>query len=288
MPSWPILLVDDEEIILESLGKSLRHIGYIVEMAPSGEEAISKLKADGFDLIITDLVMPGKGGLEVLAAAKEINPDCAVIILTAHGNMSSAVKSLRLGADDYLCKPCDKDELVSRIERCLEVVRMKEALRESYDLLELKVRERTIELEELNTALNVLLKKREKDQKLLEERVVANLKQLVHPYLTKMKTNSLLPAQQTCLEVIEENLKAITSSFSVDYTSTHYRLSPTELQVANLVCQGRSSREIADLMNLSIETIHNHRKHIRKKIGLTQKNISLHAVLSKYPNKNHL
>lgn len=275
-----ILLVDDEDVILEAIGMDLRQENYHVTLASSGEEAVALLKENQFDLVVTDLSMSGMTGMQVLKETKKLHSLTAVIILTGFGDMHSAIEALRLGADDYLCKPCDIDELVFRVERCLEIVRMKRALRASHDLLGSRVQERTAELEQTNTALNVLLKKREMDQKDIEEQVLHNLKQLVYPYLEKIKGGGLTSVQQTSLDIIKSNLKAVTSSFAVDFSSQHYRLSPTELQVANLIRMDMSSQEIAAVMDLSIETIHNHRKHIRRKLGITQKKVSLQKVLS--------
>lgn len=115
-----ILIVDDEELILNSLGLELEGEGYEVSLAENGEEGIAILRENYFDLIITDLMMEGLNGLEVLKAAKEIDPEVAVVILTGYGEVASAIEALRLGAADYLLKPCDCHELNLRIAKCLE------------------------------------------------------------------------------------------------------------------------------------------------------------------------
>ena len=120
MKNKSILLVDDEEIILNSLGMDLRQENYDVTFATSGEEAISLLRGNQFDLVVTDLSMSGMDGIQVLKEAKKINPLMGVIILTGYGDMTSAIDALRLGADDYLLKPCESEELIIRIGRCLE------------------------------------------------------------------------------------------------------------------------------------------------------------------------
>ena len=120
MKKKSILLVDDEEIILNSIGRDLRQENYDITCASSGAEAISFLKSKHFDLVVTDLSMYEVDGLQVLKEAKEINSLTGVIILTGYGDMTSAIESLRLGADDYLLKPCETEELIIRIGRCLE------------------------------------------------------------------------------------------------------------------------------------------------------------------------
>ncbi len=114
-----LLLVDDEQIILDGLGRELEEEDFKVTKAVCAEDAIDNILKNKFDFIITDLVMPGKDGFQVLKEAKKISPETSVIILTGYGDMSSAVDALRLGADDFLQKPCDSEELLFRIESCL-------------------------------------------------------------------------------------------------------------------------------------------------------------------------
>ena len=120
MKSKSILIVDDEESILNSLRKDLVSENYSVTTALSGEEALKSLHSNHFDLVISDLVMPGIDGIRVLQEAKTIDPEISVIILTGYGDMTSAIAALRVGADDYLLKPCDIDELLLRITRSFE------------------------------------------------------------------------------------------------------------------------------------------------------------------------
>jgi len=115
-----ILLVDDEEMIRRSFSDDLNDEGFIVSTAASGEEAVEHLRACTFSLVVTDLMMEGINGLQVLKEAKAIDYYTGVIILTGFGDMNSAIEALRLGADDFLMKPCSTEELVIRINRCLE------------------------------------------------------------------------------------------------------------------------------------------------------------------------
>lgn len=143
MANTSILLVDDELIILESLGMDLRAEGYEVTSADSGENAIAALEKSRFDLVITDLMMEGLDGIQVLKRAKSIYPALPVIILTGYGDMTSAIDALRLGADDYLLKPCEIDELLFRISRCLEKQQLLEQLRLQNKKLQEEIASRT-------------------------------------------------------------------------------------------------------------------------------------------------
>jgi PAS domain S-box-containing protein len=148
----------------------------------------------------------------------------------------------------------------------------------------LKAREAELEiqarnLEEVNTALKVLLKRREEDKKELEETVVTNLKDMVLPYLARAVDRTKDKKALDYLEVLEENLKAITSPFSYRLSSKYLNLTSAEIEIANLVKQGKSTKEIADLLNVSIKTIEVHRLNIRKKMGIRNKKASLRAHL---------
>ncbi len=118
MTQTSVLIVDDEQLIRESLRLDLLDQGCRVDMAASGEEAVTMLEHE-YDLIVTDLIMEGMSGLDVLRAAKEQRPDQAVFILTGYGELDSAISALRLGADDYLLKPYNHEELILRVNRCL-------------------------------------------------------------------------------------------------------------------------------------------------------------------------
>ncbi|WP_310599388.1 response regulator [Desulfobulbus sp.] len=114
-----ILIVDDEELIRESLRLDFQDMGYRTEIAASGEEACALLQEKEYDLIVTDLIMKEIGGLEVLRQAKGKHADQIVFILTGYGELNSAIEALRLGADDYLLKPYNHDELMLRVAKSL-------------------------------------------------------------------------------------------------------------------------------------------------------------------------
>lgn len=120
MSNKSILLVDDEETILVSIGWALGKNNFNVTTAADGQKAIDCLRASPFDLVITDLMMPKVDGIGVLQQAKRLYPDIGVIVLTGYGDIASAVQSLQIGADDYLQKPCDIDELLRKAARSFE------------------------------------------------------------------------------------------------------------------------------------------------------------------------
>jgi two-component system, NtrC family, response regulator AtoC len=106
-----ILVVDDEEIVRESLGGWLEKDGYVVQTIEDGPTALAKLETERWSILIVDLKMPGMDGLQVLEQAKKKNPELAVVIMTAYATVDTAVAAMKLGAYDYLVKPFDPEEL---------------------------------------------------------------------------------------------------------------------------------------------------------------------------------
>jgi PAS domain S-box-containing protein len=153
-----------------------------------------------------------------------------------------------------------------------------EKLRERGMELEMK----TIGLEEANTALKVLLKQREEDKIELEEKVLLNVRELVLPYLEKLKKKRMDEKQRAYIGILESNLNDIVSPFVHGLSSKLIKLSPTEVQVTNLIKQGNTTKEIAEIMNLATSTIDFHRNNIRKKFGIKNKKMNLRTYLSSF------
>ena len=115
-----ILVVDDESTTQDTLGVFLESEGYRVATAGSGREALTRIAAEEFDVIVTDVVMPGLSGLEVLERSRRINPEVSVILITGHATIETAIEALRRGACDYLQKPFPLDDLALCVERLLQ------------------------------------------------------------------------------------------------------------------------------------------------------------------------
>ena len=139
--------------------------------------------------------------------------------------------------------------------------------------------EKSRHLEEVNAALNVLLKRREEDRHELEENILANVKELLFPYVEKLKNSSLHSEQTTLVSILESNIKEIFSPFVTKLSSRFLSLTPTEIKIASLIKDGKSSKEIGSLLNASENTIRSHRFHIRSKLGLKNKKVNLRSYL---------
>jgi len=151
-----ILVVDDEEIVRYSLVNILKTHGYEVDEVPSAEKALEVFREKKYHLVLTDLVLEGMGGLDLLENIKVISPKTLVIVITGYGSIKTAVSALRLGVYDYLLKPCDEDELILRIRRALE---MQNYGQEQKRIQEVStITKTTVTLSDrINTPLNIIL-----------------------------------------------------------------------------------------------------------------------------------
>ena len=118
--SASILVVDDERAIQDSVAWWLRNDGHDVRTAGDGEQAMAEIAARPFDLLISDIIMPGLGGIELLRRARALHPQMLVVLITAYATVETAVEALREGASDYVLKPFKFDDLRHRVQRLLE------------------------------------------------------------------------------------------------------------------------------------------------------------------------
>jgi len=149
---------------------------------------------------------------------------------------------------------------------------------------ELKQRDKELEdknknLKELNIALKVLLGKREDDKAALEQRILLNVRELILPYLKKLKGSGLDGKQKTFSDILELRINDIISPFLHSLTVVYKDLTPKEIQVADLVKQGKTTKEIAELLNASPRAVEFHRHNLRKKLGLRNEKANLRSYL---------
>ncbi|MGD8443423.1 MAG: PAS domain S-box protein [Desulfobacterales bacterium] len=159
-----------------------------------------------------------------------------------------------------------------------ERIRAEEALRKQGN----RFKAQSHHLEEVNTALRVLLKQREDDKKELAENVLSNVKELISPYLERLKKSQLNTNQKTLINILDSNLSNMISPFISKLSSKYLNLTPGEVRVANLVKEGKTNKEIAELLCISKNTVLFHRYNIRQKLGLRNKKINLRSHLLSY------
>jgi DNA-binding NtrC family response regulator len=155
-----VLLVDDDPLVLAGFREILSRAGYAVTPVFSGREALEKIESESYDVILTDLLMPRVSGLDVVRFAAEKNSDAVVIVVTGYASVRSAVEALRLGAHDYLIKPCDEHELLFRVKMGIERTQLRRELRtKELDAEKMRAIAQTAVTvnDQINTPLNVIL-----------------------------------------------------------------------------------------------------------------------------------
>ena len=125
MPRTKVLVIDDEKLVRWSLQQKLTHEGYEVETSPSGEEGLTLIREDGFDLVLLDLRLPAMDGVQVLQEIKKLEKEIAVVVLTADTGIQRAVECVRLGAHNYLCKPFEFEEVRLALEKAREDLKLR-------------------------------------------------------------------------------------------------------------------------------------------------------------------
>ena len=310
-----IMVVDDEVAVTMQLEERLTSMGYeVVGKAASGKGAVDMAEQLRPELVLIDIVMPGE--MDGIDASRIIGDelDIPVIFLTAHTGEEFIGRAKDVEPFGYIVKPFQEGQIRAAIEIALYKKQMEQALRKANDELENRVQERTADLsamnkklrqeirqrrrseemlrkrekeleiktssvEEANTALMVLLKRRDEDRREVEDKFLFNIKELVLPYIEKMRKGRLDSGQESCLSALESNLNDILSPFSHKLSSKYLRLTPTQIQVATFVRQGKATKEIAEVMNLSTRTVESHRVNIRGKMGINKQRVNLRTYL---------
>jgi PAS domain S-box-containing protein len=228
----------------------------------------------------------GKHCYELFYGLNHICKGCPAVKVLNDGEVTSA---LRYRPDGCIYERTiypyieDNGNITGVIVIGSDVTQQKQAEKELRER-EKELKRKNIRLEEMNAALKVLLEKREEDKKELEEKVMTNIKELVFPYVTKLKNTGLNDRQEIFADIIQSNIEEIISPFAQKLSHKYLNFTPTELKVAYLVKQGLCTKDIADLMGSSPETITGHRKSMRKKLKLTDKKSNLRTHLLSLAN----
>ncbi|OPY08947.1 MAG: Transcriptional activator protein CzcR [Syntrophus sp. PtaB.Bin001] len=353
-----IVIVEDSLTQAERLKYTLEEQGFRVWHARNGQEALQLINSCHPGVVISDVIMPEMDGFELCKRIKSepSMKETPVILLTVLSDPRDVIRSLECGADNFITKPYDEENLLARIQYFLtqreqesstdndseldiliggqkysitadrkrilnilistyetvvqknrDLLRTQQELRILNEHLENRVQERTRKLmeeitrrkqveddlrrqeqdlriksqnlEEVNTALHVLIKNREIDRIDQGQKILSNCKELILPYVEQLKKQKLPPHQMACVEIIEANVQNIISPFLQSLSSELAHLTPKEVQVANLVKEGKTTKEISELLNLSIRSVESHRDNIRTKLGISNEKINLRSYL---------
>lgn len=303
-----ILILEDSQTDVELVQFELEEAGiaFTVRVALTEADFVRELQTFSPDLILSDYSLPNYNGVLALTEAKEQCPDVPFILVTGAIGEDRAIEILTQGANDYVMK--------SRLSRLAPAVRRalaeakeyrarkeaEEKLHEMFKNLEIKVEERTAALQaeiaerkrieeelrlktetlmETNVALKVLLKQVEEGRKEFEAQILSNTRKLVLPYIGKLKSRLSSNQDIALLDLIESNLNQITSSFLRNLKLSYYKLTPREIEIAALVLEGKSIKEIAELLNVTTRTVEFYRNSLREKLDLKNKKTNLRSHL---------
>jgi PAS domain S-box-containing protein len=206
-----------------------------------------------------------------------------IVILRDISAQKKAKKVLQAYHDRLEELVAERTAELAKINRQLEQeIEERKRAEENLRKREVELEAQSHHLEEVNTALKVLLKQREDDKKELGENVLSNVKELISPYLGRLNKSRLNTDQKTLVNIMESNLENIISPFISKLSSKYFNFTPMEIKVANLVKEGKTNKEIAALLRLSKNTILFHRHNIRCKLRLKNKKINLRSHLLSY------
>lgn len=301
-----VLIVDDEIATGKVFNRTLTRNGYNCHWASDASIARQLLTEHGFDVVLCDIVMPGESGLELGRFIKSTWPHLPLIIVTGLEDLDTAREALALDIYGYIIKPASRSQVLISVSNALrrselekehrtyrirlekevrirtdELIASNETLQKSKEIIAQKVNE----LEKLNNALNILLKKNQESRAAMEADVVANVKRIIHPYLEKLKASRLSAQQIRHLDMIDQGIRRIISPFTQSLSNIGHQLTPSELHIADLIRQGKSTKEISTMLNLSENTIMTHRYKIRTKLGLKNSSQNLFNYLNSLSNQ---
>jgi len=237
-----ILVVDDEASVRRVLRKTLGRNGYNCTMASDASEAREYLEKQNIDLLLCDIRMPGESGLDLIRHVKKVFADTAIIMVTAIDDPREAEIAQEIGVYGYVIKPFAPNQILISVanalrrrklemqaktyrqdlerivkERTAELLDRNAALQKR----EAELKEQTQELGEVNSALKVLLKRREEDKADLEDNIMTSVKKTVEPYLERLKKSRLNDVQQDNLNILESNIREIISPFVKELSSAY-------------------------------------------------------------------
>ena len=287
-----ILVVDDDPVFRVYFAGILEDMGHELLEAADGEEGLRRFREAAPDMVLLDLRMPRLDGLAVLDAMAAEAPGVPVVVVSATTEIRNAVGALRRGAWDYVVKPIQDPDLLRHVldkalaharvlrenwryhERLAQEVRAK-----SRELTEAKERlaQEESQVEGMNVTLRNVLGAVEREKRAIVEEFGAGIVGRVLPVAERMARESSPEVRARFLTVLREELSRLCGDGGPG--PALFGLTPTEMEVCRYLELGRGSKEIADLLNCSMETVQTHRKNIRAKLGIKGEKVNLSAFL---------
>jgi len=283
-----ILIVDDDDDFCKALQKIISHWGVKVESTTNPLYAMDLVRNNFYNVILLDVVMPGKSDIELIPEIAELSPDSKILVMTGFADKEIVIKALRMGAFYFLKKPLDSKLLLYTIRRALEVQEseweyrkiFEELERSHNDLLDQRSRLKHAngQLIETSNALSILARNIERARNDAETQIVHKVRVSIVPIIEKLQQDRKLGDYRPDLELLMDLVDNLTSDTGAasEITST---LTPTELRIASLIKNGLTTDEIAKHIYISSLTVKAHRRNIRKKLKLDNSKHSLGVYL---------
>jgi len=300
------LIVDDERAMRRLLARILTKRHLEVLMAENAAQARDILDQRPIDLMLCDLMMPGEPGQRLIQHVSRSYPDTAVVVVTGVTEPAEAERVLTIGVLGYLIKPFDKNQVLITVSNALRLRELERRERTRREQLESEVRKKTrdlmhlhetlqerqqvlqqqeLSLQDATGAVRTLLSQQRRERADFEAEILENVARSIKPFVERLKGTRLSEVQETYLAALEKSLENIISPFIKAISSSYLNLTPTELQVADLIRQGKRTKEIAAILTLSPNTVMTHRFHLRDKLGLKNKRVSLSTFLKTLESK---
>lgn len=292
---WPssILVVDDDRGLLKLMGDFLATLGVAYALARDGHDAIEVLKSAEFPLVFTDMEMPNVNGMQLISHIKEHYEHTAVVAMTGYSEEYALVDVILAGAADYMLKPFSLDELKAKIKRVtreqalLQLMQQEVSARRYYERdlsiqknsLVSQVQQQKEELLETNAALRIILRQRDIEKNDLAADLTARFFREILPYLEKLNRSHLHDVQQHYLDIAMMNLANIFTPSAQKKTFSYKPFTQMEAKIVNLIKQGKKTKDVASILQVSIGTIRTHRENIRKKLQITNTQKSLYKTV---------
>jgi len=278
-----ILILEDTAADAELMEDELKQAGlnFVAHRVATKADFVKQLDEFLPDLILSDYSLPGFSGKSALNIVLSHCPDTPFIFVSGALGEEPAVELLKKGATDYVLKN-NLLRLASSVNRALNEAAERNVRRKAEEDLkhsENELQQKSKILEEANIALKVLLKHREEDRIAVEENILNNVRRLILPSIEKLKNLKLNETQLTHVAIIESHLKEVISPFLNNLATKHYDLTPRELEIASLVREGRTTKEMTEYLNISATAVDFHRKNIRLKLGIKNTKTNLRSML---------
>ena len=278
-----ILILEDTASDAELMEDELKQAGldFVSKRVATKADFTKQMEEYLPDLILADYSLPGFSGRSALNIVVNQYPGIPFIFVSGALGEELAVELLKKGATDYVLKnnllrlAPSVNRALKELAECNERRKAEEDLKQSEK--ELQIKSQT--LEEANIALKVLLKHREEDRSAMEENILSNVRKLVFPSIEKLKNLKLNDLQAEHVSIIENHLQEIISPFLHNLTTKHFDLTPREIEIATLIKEGKTTKEITEYLNISATAVDFHRKNIRSKLGIKNEKTNLRSLL---------